>query len=158
MAKKRKPKVNWGPMGALMLPKALMTQDDFRMLSSSALKVLMVLCYQYNGRNNGDLSATHTMMQDWGGMAKGTLATALRELLSRNLITKTRTNYKGRDGARCALYAITWAAIDDCPGKMLEVAPTLKIGLIAFKNWTLPFRLRPVTISLSNKASKIDPL
>lgn len=112
-------------MGALALPKALMAHPDFRELSSSALKVLMALCYQYNGRNNGDLSATHSMMQDWGGMAEATLSRALKELRERNLITKTRTNYKGRDGARCALYAITWAAIDECPGKMLDVPPTI---------------------------------
>lgn len=123
MAKKQ-PKVNWGPMGAFSLPKALMAQADFRDLSPSALKVLMVLGYQLNGRNNGDLSATHTMMAEWGGMAKGTLASALKELQERNLIIKTRTNYKGRDGARCALFAVTWAPIDECPGKMLEVGPT----------------------------------
>lgn len=125
MASKKKPKFDWGPMGALALPKALMAHPDFRELSSSALKVLMVLGYQLNGRNNGDLSATHSMLQDWGGMAEATLCKALRELQTRNLIIKTRTNYKGRDGARCALYAVTWAAIDECKGKMLEVPPTI---------------------------------
>lgn len=124
MAKKNY-KVDWGPMGALNLPKILMAHQDFRELSGSAQKVLMVLCYQYNGRNNGNLSATHAMLQEWGGMAKATLVAALRELQSRNLIMKTRNNYKGRDGARCTLYALTWAPIDECPGKMLEVNPTI---------------------------------
>ncbi|MGQ4879809.1 hypothetical protein ACOJCM_14685 [Billgrantia sp. LNSP4103-1] len=122
---KKKPKVHWGAGGALAIPKFLMGHEDFRELSPSALKVLLVLGYQYNGKNNGDLSATHTMMQDWGGMAEATLSRALRELQERNLVTKTRTNYKGRDGARCALYALTWAPIDECPGKMLEVHPTI---------------------------------
>ncbi|MDT4855643.1 hypothetical protein FQZ97_900060 [compost metagenome] len=58
-------------------------------------------------------------------MSKTTLAASLRELQERNLIIKTRTNYKGRDGARCALYAVAWAPIEECPGKMLEVAQTL---------------------------------
>ncbi|MES2819799.1 MAG: hypothetical protein V4812_12530 [Pseudomonadota bacterium] len=102
-----------------------MRQQDFRELSSSALKVLMVLGFQFNGRNNGNLAATHVMLKDWGGMAEATLCKALKELQDRNLIVKTRTNYKGRDGARCALYAFTWAPIDDCPGKMLEIAPTI---------------------------------
>lgn len=118
---KAKHKIDFGPMGAFMLPKALMAHPDFREISSSAQKVLMVLGYQFNGRNNGDLSATHIMLQDWGGMAKATLAASLRELQERNLIVKTRTNYKGRDGARCALYALTWAPVNECPGKMLEV-------------------------------------
>lgn len=121
---KAKHKIDFGPMGAFMLPKALMAHPDFSELSSSALKVLMVLGYQFNGRNNGNLSATHSMLQEWGGMAKATLAAALRELQERNLIIKTRTNYKGRDGARCALFALAWAPIDDCPGKMLEVSPS----------------------------------
>ncbi|MBD9411269.1 hypothetical protein [Stutzerimonas stutzeri] len=118
---KKKPKVNWGPMGALSLPKALMTQSDFRDLSPSALKVLMMLGYQYNGRNNGDLSATHKMMKDWGGMAKATLASALKELLERNLIMRTRYYDRSRDGGRPALFALTWAGVDECPGKELEV-------------------------------------
>ncbi|MNE11447.1 hypothetical protein D3C80_1042060 [compost metagenome] len=111
-------------MGAFAIPKALMVHSDFRELRPSANKVLMVIGSQYNGRNNGDLSATHSVLQKWGGMAESTLAKALKELQDRNLILRTRTNYKGRDGARCALYALTWKPIDECPGKMLEVGPT----------------------------------
>lgn len=111
-------------MGALSLPKALMAQADFRDLSPSALKVLMVLGYQYNGRNNGDLAATHTMMESWGGMAKATLAGALKELQERNLITRTRQHNRSRDGARPTLFALSWEGIDQCPGKDLEVPPS----------------------------------
>ncbi|MGE6606617.1 hypothetical protein ACQKE4_08850 [Halomonas sp. NPDC076908] len=113
------------PGGFLALPKLLMEQRDFRELSPSALKVLMVLGSQYNGRNNGDLSATHSMMEDWGGMAKATLAKALRELQDRELIVKTRENRHGREGARCALFALTWQTIDDCPGKDLDTPPSI---------------------------------
>lgn len=121
---KKKPKVSWGPMGALSLPKALMAQTDFRELSPSALKVLMVLGYQFNGRNNGDLAATHTMMETWGGMAKATLAGALRELQDRNLIVRTRQHNRSRDGAKPTLYAFTWEPIDECTGKGLELPPS----------------------------------
>jgi len=124
MAKKKAPQVDWGPMGAFVLPKALMAHPDFRELSPSALKVLMVLGYQYNGRNNGNLAATHTMLEAWGGMAEATLSRALKELQERELIIKTRTHYKGRDGARPALYGLTWIPIHECPGKNLEVAAT----------------------------------
>lgn len=124
MAKKKAPKVDWGAMGAFVQPKALMAHPDYRELSPSALKVLMVLGYQYNGRNNGNLAATHTMMETWGGMAEATLSRALKELQERELIIKTRTHYKGRDGARPALYGLTWVPIDECPGKGLEVAAT----------------------------------
>ncbi|MDN3523520.1 hypothetical protein [Halomonas ramblicola] len=122
---KKKPKVDWGPMGAFSIPKRVMDLEDFRTLSPSAKTVLLALGFQYNGKNNGNLSATHNTMQEWGGMAKATLAKSLRELQDRNLIMKTRQNQHGREGARCALYAFTWAPIDDCPGKMLDVTPTI---------------------------------
>ncbi|MCL7939157.1 hypothetical protein M8009_02400 [Halomonas sp. ATCH28] len=124
MPRKKRERVST-PGGFLALPKLLMEQDDFRELSPSAMKVLMVLGSQYNGRNNGDLSATHSMMRDWGGMAEGTLSKALKELQDRKLIVKSRENRRGREGARCALYALTWQTIDDCPGKDLDLVPSI---------------------------------
>lgn len=121
---KKKPKLDWGPMGAVAIPRVLMAHSDFRELSGSARKVLDLLTFQYNGRNNGNLAATHTMMAEWGGMAKGTLASSLRELVDRNLIIKSRGHDRSRDGAKPALYALTWAAVDECPGKDLELSPT----------------------------------
>lgn len=120
----KKPKLNWGPKGAWVLPKSLMEHSDFRELTPSAMKILMVLGSQYNGRNNGDLSATKTTVKSWGGMAEGTLAKALRELREANLILCTRASYRRRDGQKCALYALTWLPIDPCIGKGLEVKDT----------------------------------
>ncbi|GGX89986.1 hypothetical protein GCM10007160_16770 [Litchfieldella qijiaojingensis] len=120
---RKKPKVQWGPAGAFALPKLLMDHPDFRELSGSALKVLLALGYQHNGFNNGDLSCTSTTMSEWGGMSPTTLAKALRELQERNLIIKSRDAQVGREGPRCALYAFTWAPIDDCGGK-LDISPT----------------------------------
>lgn len=122
---KKKPKLDCGPKGYWALPKALMEHPDFCELTPSAIKVLMVLGRQYNGMNNGDLSATKTTMKSWGGMADGTLARALRELRGANLILCTRTSYRRRDGQKCALYGLTWLPIDPCPGKGLEVKDTL---------------------------------
>jgi len=118
---KAKQKLEWGAKGAWVLPKALMEHPDFRELTPSANKVLMVLGYQYNGRNNGDLAATKSMLKSWGGMADGTLAKALRQLKERNLVLCTRHSYRRRDGQKCALYSLTWLPIDPCPGKGLEV-------------------------------------
>lgn len=39
----------------------------YRALSFTARGVLMELHMQYNGSNNGDLSATRSMAKDWGG-------------------------------------------------------------------------------------------
>lgn len=85
---RKKYRVNWGPAGAFTLPRLLMAHEDFRELSGSAMRVLMALGYQHNGRNNGDLSATHKTMEAWGGMSHTTLARALRELQERLLMAK----------------------------------------------------------------------
>lgn len=123
MARRKHKAISSWPGGYLALPKVVMEHEDFRLLTSSGHKVLMALAAQYNGRNNGDLSATHTTMKAWGGMAHGTLCKALRELQERNLVLKSREAFKGREASRCALYAITWQPIDPCDGK-LDVADT----------------------------------
>lgn len=79
---------------------------------------------QYNGSNNGDLSATRTMAKEWGVSSPNILQKALTDLLNGGWIIQTRTSYFSRHGSRCALYALSWYAIDECPGKDLEVAPT----------------------------------
>ncbi len=124
MAKKRRNQAvtSWQG-GYLALPKVVMEHEDFREISPSSHKVLMALSCQYNGKNNGDLSATLTTMKAWGGMSHTTLGKALRELQERRLIVKTRDALIGREGARCALFAITWQPIDPCEGK-LDVADT----------------------------------
>ncbi|MBC3480953.1 hypothetical protein [Pseudomonas sp. SWRI77] len=115
---------DWGGRGAYMIPRLLGEHPDFLTMTGSELKVFMLLLSQYRGNNNGDLAATHSMMEERGGMAKATLAASLQGLQERNLIVRTRTNMKGREGARCALYALTWLRIHECPGRQLEVGPT----------------------------------
>ncbi len=115
---------DWGGRGAYMIPRLLGEHPDFLTMTGSELKVFMLLLSQYRGSNNGDLAATHSMMEERGGMAKATLAASLQGLQERNLIVRTRTNMKGREGARCALYALTWLRIHECPGRQLEIGPT----------------------------------
>lgn len=93
-------------------------------MTGSEYRVLFLLISQYRGNNNGDLSATESMMESRGGMAGGTLRKALQGLQDRNLIVKTRTNYRGENGMVCNLYAFTWINIHECPGKNLEINPT----------------------------------
>lgn len=107
----------------LALPHALLSHPDFRNLSGSALKVLIQLGSQYNGKNNGDLSASFTQAKKWGMNSRTTLAKALRELQERNLIVCTREGRFINPGGLCSLYAVTWKPIDECGGK-LEVRAT----------------------------------
>lgn len=105
------------------IPHAVMDHPDFRGLSGSAQKVLMILLRQYNGFNNGDLSATFEQAQEWGIGGKGRWQRALKELQERDLIRLTRPGMFGYAGKHCALYAVTWHAVDECGGK-LEVEST----------------------------------
>ncbi|EOV2223330.1 TPA: helix-turn-helix domain-containing protein [Pseudomonas aeruginosa] len=107
-----------------MMPKAMIQSRGYRSLSFVARGVLVELLAQYNGDNNGDLSATRTMAEEWGIGAPVTLQKALKELERRGWIIQTRTSIFSRHGAKCALYALSWLPIDECPGKDLEVGPT----------------------------------
>lgn len=88
-------------------------------LGSLASKLLLDLLSQYNGTNNGDLCATWTLMKDRGWRSKSSLEKALRELLQKGVIEKSRQG--GRHKA--SLYALTMFAIDECKGK-LDIAAT----------------------------------
>lgn len=105
------------------LESRLVQSPGHRALSFVARVVLQELMAQYNGENNGDLSATRTMAKDWGIGSDNTLRSALKELEASNWIVQTRCSVFNKHGARCALYALSWLPIDECPGKELEVLP-----------------------------------
>ena len=78
----------------------------------------MALLYQYKGRNNGDLSASYTIMRTMGFVSKDTLQRAKNELIESGLITQTREGRFLNPGGVCALYALTWLNLDECDGKL----------------------------------------
>jgi len=101
-----------------------MLTNDYKNLHGNAVKLLMALIHQYRGHNNGDLTAAYSVMNKWGFRSKQTLANALKTLLDSGMIIQTRTGLFLNPGGRCALYALAWQTIDECPGKGLEVKPT----------------------------------
>ena len=123
MARKRKRTLPHGPYAAL--PHIILDHPDFLALSGSALKVLLFLMRQYRPGKNGDLSATFTDMKKRGIGSPSTLSKAINELQEAGWILRTRTGYFTNPGGRCALYALTWQAIDECPSKDLEVAASI---------------------------------
>jgi len=106
------------------IPHAVMNHPDYIALSASAIRLLLELSYQYNGHNNGALSAVFSSLHRRGFNSKTTLAKSLRELEEKRLMIRTRESRFLNPGRRCALYALTWLAIDECPGKELDVRPT----------------------------------
>lgn len=107
------------------IPRIVMESEDFKKLSGNAVKLLLALAYQYRGRNNGDLTLAWSVMHEkFGFRSPGTLQRARDEACRAGLVMQTRTGYFQNPGHRCALYALTWLPIDECPGKDLEVKAT----------------------------------
>lgn len=125
MARKRRTTKGRAERGTFAaIPHVVMDSADFRALSGAAHKVLMWLLRQYNGKNNGDLSASFTQIKAWGINSRTTLAKALKELQQCGLIICTRDGQFINPGGHCALYALTWQSIDECAGK-LDTSPTI---------------------------------
>ena len=105
----------------LLIPHSILKAPEFGALNGWCVKLLVEMAAQYRGDNNGDISAAYSVLKLRGWRSSGTLAQCLRVLLSRGWIVVTRHGSRNR----CALYAITWWAIDACPGKSLEVQPEI---------------------------------
>ena len=104
--------------GFLMLPHALLKNPKFAALSSSAVKLLLDIAAQFNGKNNGDLSAAWKTMKPKGWKSETTLGKAKAELLEAGFIAETR---KGRLPNVCGLYGVTWFEINSNP--KLDLGP-----------------------------------
>lgn len=105
----------------------------FGNLSGHAVKLLIELMSNYNGSNNGDLSAAYSVVHKRGWKSKGTLNRAIQELIQAGFIETSRQG--GRH--KCSLYALTFYAIDECGGK-LEINATNKPTSLWRKNEPLP--------------------
>lgn len=103
----------------VQMPHHMIQSPQFYRLGGAALKVLLFLAGQYNGKNNGDLSATESMVRTAGVCTPSKLHGLLAELEESGFIVKTRHGIK----RMCSLYAITWYGIDECEGKGLEIGP-----------------------------------
>ncbi len=106
------------------IPHAVMRHPDYLSLSAVAIRLLLELVMQFNGHNNGDLTAAWTVMKQRGFKSPATLSKALQELLEREFLICTRMGRFQNPGRQCSLYALAWQPINECPGKRLEVDPT----------------------------------
>lgn len=103
----------------LSVPISVLDSRSYRELSFSASRLLMIIHWQYNGRNNGDLSAPLSRTKLWGIKSSATLTKALKELERAELIVRTRDPTRDRTSphGQCSLFALTWCSMDDCNGK-----------------------------------------
>lgn len=108
-----------------LLPHAVLDSANFIALSAPAVRLLLDFARQYNGHsNNGDLAAPWSQMQRRGWRSRDTLARALAELQHFGMIERCAQGGMHRPN----LYAISWAAIDPCKGKLDVAATTVPSG------------------------------
>lgn len=107
----------------VMLPHYVITHPNFHRLTAYEVKLFIDLCGQYFMSNNGDFTATYSVMNKKGWRSKDTLNRALKGLIESGFIVVTRQG--GRN--RCSLYGLTFKPIDECGGK-LDIKPT-KVAL-----------------------------
>lgn len=101
--------------GHFAIPSCVLNHPDFIGLSGKAIKLLIDIGGQFNGRNNGDLSCARNVMRARGWTSNSVLEGALRELLEADLLVQTKT---GGRGIGPHLYALTWQPIHECSGKL----------------------------------------
>src|SRR5688572_20934983 len=83
---------------------------QYAKLSHRARALLVDLCLQYNGFNNGRLVTALVVMKQSGWRSKSLLQKAFTELEARGFIIRTR-----RGGINSTtLWALTFHGIDDC--------------------------------------------
>jgi len=124
---KRKVRGSPGGMsgGFAGIPRVVVESSDFKALSYSAKALLMLLAYQYRGKNNGDLTVAHSYLKQWGFGSRVTITKAVTKLIAARMIIRTREGRFQNPSSMCALYALTWQSIDECGGKIEVSATTL---------------------------------
>ncbi|KJS09373.1 MAG: hypothetical protein VR73_02760 [Gammaproteobacteria bacterium BRH_c0] len=113
------------PGGFAGIPRIVMESSDYMHLSFKAKALLVELAYQYKGNNNGDLTAAPAVLKARGWKRAATISTTVTELVDARLVIKTREGKFLNPGGRCALYAVTWQPVNECPGKNLDVPATI---------------------------------
>lgn len=107
------------------IPVSVLLSAEYHDLTGGAVRLLVALAAQYNGHNNGNLCAALSTLKRYGLNSSDVISRGLLALLEVGLIIKTRDGYFNGGHSQCALYAIAWKAINDCPGKGLTVQATL---------------------------------
>jgi len=110
----------WGGGGFVALPREILKSQTYISLSVYAQKLLIDLITQHNGKNNGDLCATWSLMQKRGWKSPSTLNNAKRELEEKQFIVVARQGGRNKP----TLYAVTFFRIDVCKGK-IDIPDTL---------------------------------
>ncbi|HMM76151.1 MAG TPA: hypothetical protein PJ986_10615 [Gammaproteobacteria bacterium] len=106
----------------------------FRTLPPVAMKLLLLIWSQHNGKNNGSLIASFSLLREDGFTNERVLAGALRTLVERGFLEVTRPAVRGKNGTS-ARYAITLAPIDEPQNDVPHNAVPTKEASHAWRVW-----------------------
>jgi len=95
------------------IPKIVHDSPEWATLTPTEKALLIDICSQYHGYNNGDLNAALTDLKKKGWKNQGTISKTIKQLMAKRFLIQTRRPLQ----RRCALYAITWERINECKGK-----------------------------------------
>jgi hypothetical protein len=132
----------WSKDRFIQIPHPILKSIAYTNCGAWARTLLIELILQFNGKNNGDLSAPYSLMKTRGFNSSGTLSKASKELENNGIteITKHHRN-TGTNYEMTKLVALTWLPIDECTDK--------------FGNYKLEVN---ATTSASNKWKLLEPL
>ena len=82
------------------IPHRVQDSDNWRQASGTAIKLLCDIARQYNGRNNGDLCASLSVLKPKGWTSPETVTWAARELRHFGFITLNLPPQTGRHEAQ----------------------------------------------------------
>ncbi len=95
------------------IPRYVMDTNAFKSLGGNSVLLLLLLAYQYKGKNNGDLTAAHSIYKDYFKSTQ-TLFSAREELEKKGFITVNSYGGMSYGGYKLpTLYALTWLTVDD---------------------------------------------
>ena len=126
----------------IQIPHPILKSIAYTNCGAWARTLLIELILQFNGKNNGDMSAPYSLMKTRGFNSSGTLSKASKEL-ENNWITEITKHHRntGTNYEMTKLVALTWLPIDECTDK--------------FGNYKLEVN---ATTSASNKWKLLEPL
>lgn len=90
------------------IPSAVLESPEYAQLRHPAARLMLDLCGQYNGYNNGKFCATFEMMKRRGWRSEETMRRALKQLLDGRFVVITRYGHRHL----AALYGVTFLPID----------------------------------------------
>lgn len=113
------------------IPYNVVRSPQWVSLSDSEARMLMELAFQFNGKNNGNLTLTHSILKD-RGISNGACGRALKSLQEKGFIVVTRQGWKQR--GKPTLVALTWHGLDD-PPKGVEYDEGIKVESPPLNYW-----------------------